>query len=297
MKATEKKIGLIYLVITICLFSTFEVTSKGLSAHMGPTQITFTRFLIGGIVLLPFAIARMARKRIRLTGIDFAKAGALGIVNIVISMGLIQWGLVYANASVSAALFSVNPLFVMLFARPLLGERITAPKAAGLLLGIAGIAILFADGVSEKTSTPFGLVLILASSVCFALYTVLGKKLITRDVDSLIVTTFSFLIGSACMVPIQLAMNVPLIPDVMPVMPQLLYMSVAITGIAYVTYFEGLSRLDAGAGSTLYFAKPAMASLLAVALLGERVSAQMVIGILVVAAGIFAAQTGKNKSA
>lgn len=296
MKPSGKTVGVLCLILTILLFSTFEVTSKTLSPHLGPTQITFTRFLIGGLVLLPFALLRLRRKHIRLTARDFGKFAVLGIVNIVVSMGLIQLGLVYTNASVCAVLFSINPLFVTLFARFILGERITAQKIIGLSLGILGIVVLFVDSLAQKTSTALGLGLILASSVCFSFYTVLGKKIITKDVDSLIVTTFSFLIGSVAMLPVQLALGVPLFPDVAPVVPQLLYMSVIVTGLAYVTYFEGLSRLEAGAGSTLYFAKPALAALLAALILHERVGANLVVGIVVIAAGIFIAQFGFVKS-
>jgi len=290
MIKSKKNIGLLYLALTIVLFSTFEVASKMLSPYMKPTQITFYRFMIGGLVLLPFALVRIAKKKIILTYMDFIKFTILGVVNIVISMGLIQLGLVYANASVCAVLFSINPLFVMLFARFLLNEKITVPKLAGLAFGVAGIVILFLDSMARKTSTLTGLILILASAICFAFYTVLGKKLITEKVDSLIVTTFSFLIGSVFMIPIQMVIAVPLFPDVSSVIPQLLYMSIMVTGLAYVTYFEGLSRLEAGAGSMLYFAKPALASLLAIIVLHETVGIKLVFVIVFVAVGIFIAQ-------
>lgn len=295
MKLSEKGIGLAFLTVTICLFSTFEVTSKFLSPYMLPTQITFTRFFIGGMILLPFAVHRMVRKRGYPSPRDYAKFALLGIVNIVISMGLIQLGLVYTNASVCAVLFSINPLFVSLFARAILHERITARKLAGLVLGIVGMVMLFIDGVASKTSTIFGMSLILASSVFFAFYTVLGKRIITKDVDSVIVTAFSFVFGSACMIPVQIALNIAIVPNVSAVIPELLYMSLFVTGMAYVTYFAGLSRQEAGAGSMLYFAKPALASLLAGALLHDRIGARMISGMAVIAVGIFVAQTNGRK--
>lgn len=290
MGTQEKRVGYLSLIVTICLFSTFEVTSKFLSPHMLPIQISFTRFFLGGLVLLPFAIHRLVRSRIRLRLGDFIKFAVLGLVNIVVSMGLIQLGLVYTNASVCAILFSVNPLFVMLFARIILKESLSLPKIIGLSLGILGLAILFIDSLAQKTSTPFGLLLILGSAICFALYTVLGKRLINKELDSLIVTSFSFIIGSAFLIPIQLAMGISLVPDVAAVIPQVLYVSIFVTGIAYVCYFEGLSRLEAGAGSMLYFAKPALASILSVAILHERVGIRLIVGIVVIAMGIFVAQ-------
>lgn len=284
-------IGLVCLIITIILFSTFEVTSKFLSPCMRPTQITFTRFLIGGLILLPFTMYKMKQKNIRLSQNTILYIALLGFLNIVVSMGLIQLGLVYANASVSAVLFSINPLFVVLFAKPLLGEHITINKVLGLLLGLLGVSILFMDSITKKTSTLYGLLLILGAALCFALYSVVGKKVMNRNsIGSLEMTTFSFLFGSILMVPLQLAIGVPLIPKIQNVLPQLLYMSVVVTGIAYVLYFEGLSRLDAGAGSMLYFAKPALAALLAALILKETLSIHLVIGIIIIAVGILISQ-------
>lgn len=289
--AGSRSIGLACLVITILLFSTFEVVSKFLSPHMNPLQITFTRFVIGGAVLLPFALYRMKRIHLVLSKTDFIYIGMLGFINIVVSMGLIQLGLVYTNASVCAVLFSVNPLFVVLFAKPMLGERITINKSIGLFLGLSGVTILFFESLSRKTSTVYGLLLISGAALFFALYTVMGKKVINeRGIDSLVVTAFSFLIGSIFLVPVQLLLRSPMFPDVSAVIPHLLYMSIAITGIAYVLYFEGLSRLEAGAGSMLYFAKPAIASVLAIIVLHERPGINLFIGIAVIAAGILISQ-------
>ena len=286
--------GIACLSMTIALFSTFEVTSKFLSPHMSPVQITFSRFLIGGLILLPFAVLRMKRRAIGLTPRDLGNCALLGFVNIVVSMGLIQLGLVYANASICAVLFSVNPLFVVIFAKILLGERITPQKVAGLACGVIGVVVLFFDSVSSKTSTWQGLVLILGSAVFFALYTVMGKKIINGRLDSLIVTAVSFLAGSLFLVPVMLLLGVPFVPDYRPVAAELLYMSIAVTGIAYVLYFEGLSRLEAGAGSMLYFAKPALASVLAIAILGERPGVNLLAGIAVIAAGIFLSQLNRG---
>lgn len=293
----SRLIGWLYLAVTVLIFSTFEITSKFLSPVMQPMQITSTRFLIGGLFLLPFTLFKMNKNHIRFSLSDWLVIGMLGLVNIVVSMGLLQLGLVYANASISAVLFSANPLFVVIFSRFVLGEKITLNKIAGLALGLLGIFILFTDSLQNKTATGFGLLLIAASALFFALYSVLGKKLMNqRKIGSLEITTFSFIIGSALMVPLQLFLNVPLIPaikgsSVLPV----LYMSIVVTGIAYVLYFEGLSRLEAGAGSMLYFAKPALASVLAVLILKESISVNLVLGIVVIAAGIFISQMISRK--
>lgn len=297
-KPGSEAVGVLCLAATILLFSSFEVTSKLLSPPLAPLQITLSRFAIGGLALLPFALGRMARRGWRLTGRAAAGAALLGFVNIVVSMGLVQLGISYSSASASAALFSANPLLVVFFARPLLGERITAAKIGGAVLGLSGAAIILGGGFSAGTRDGLGLLLVAGAAAAFALYTVLGKRIIAASgLDSLAVTAFSFVAGSAMLVPIMLAAGVPLVPDAAPVLPQLLYMSLAVTGLAYVLYFEGLSRLEAGAGSMLYFAKPALAAIIAALVLGEKPGWPLFLGMLVIASGILLSlRGGRNRA-
>ena len=283
--------GIINLILAIALFSTFEVTSKIIGQKMSPNQITFTRFFIGGLVLLPFAIIKIKTTKIKLKIHDYVNMGILGIVNIVISMGLIQFGLLYTNASVCAILFSINPLFVVLFARIMEKEKITINKIIGLLLGIIGVILLFYDSINKKTSNILGLILILSSAICFSFYTVLGKKITNQmKIGSLITTSISFLFGSIALIPICIVSKDSVIPNTEGILVYVLYMSIIVTGIAYVFYFNGLSKIGAGLGSMMYFAKPALASIFSVIILGEVISLNMIFGIVIIGVGIFISQ-------
>ena len=59
---SKKQIGFVCIVLATILFSLMEVTLKGVSAHFHPFQLNFTRFLIGGLVLLPFALRALRRR-------------------------------------------------------------------------------------------------------------------------------------------------------------------------------------------------------------------------------------------
>lgn len=53
----------IYIISAIILFSTMEIALKQIAGDFNPMQLTLTRFLIGGIFLIPFAVNRMKKKR------------------------------------------------------------------------------------------------------------------------------------------------------------------------------------------------------------------------------------------
>lgn len=140
--------------------------------------------MLGGLVLLPFAAIRMKNRKAH-AAIDCR------------------------NLSTSAVIFSSNPVFVALFAWLILSERIHSSKIIGMLVGIAGVIILFSDRLGLSFASAEGPLLIFGSAVVFALYTVLGKRLTLGGTDSLVMTSLSFTAGSLMLLPAMLIMKIP----------------------------------------------------------------------------------------
>lgn len=283
---TKQTKGFIYLCITVILFSTFEVASKLVGSGLHPLQISFLRFILGGLVLLPFAVIRMKRRGVKLTLRLAAETSLLGFVNIVVSMGLIQYGLLYANASTSAVIFSSNPVFVALFAWLILGEKIDIFKILGMGVGIVGVILLFSDKLGLSAASALGPLLVMGSAVVFALYTVLGKRLTVKGMDSLVMTSLSFIAGSLMLLPAMLVMKIPVLAFDAALVPLILYLGIAVSGIAYMSYFYGLANVNTSTGSLIYFVKPVLAALFSVIILHESLNTRFYAGTAVIIAGL-----------
>ncbi|MBQ3520841.1 MAG: DMT family transporter, partial [Firmicutes bacterium] len=105
-----------FVVLTALLFSTMEVACKVAGNGLDPLQLTFIRFLVGGLILLPFGIAEIKKKGISLNYIDILKLLGVGTIGIPISMVLFKIGIMNCNASSLSVMFSINPLFTMVCA-------------------------------------------------------------------------------------------------------------------------------------------------------------------------------------
>ena len=105
-----------FVVLTAFLFGTMEVALKLAGSEMDSFQLTFLRFMIGGILLLPFAIVEMRKNHVRLALKDFAYLLYVGILGIPLSMLFFQLGVMHSNAATASVLISINPLFTMIFA-------------------------------------------------------------------------------------------------------------------------------------------------------------------------------------
>ena len=91
--------GYVYIVLCATIFSFVEVVLKLTAGMFHPMQITALRFLIGGAVLLPFALRSMRARGARFTKRDAVFFALLGFLFVCVAMSIYQLGVVYAPAS------------------------------------------------------------------------------------------------------------------------------------------------------------------------------------------------------
>ena len=98
--------GYLYIVLCAVIFSTMEVMLKTVHGVFAPMQITCLRFLIGGILLIPFALRSMKKKGAAFTRADAGFFALTGFLCVAFSMVLYQMAVTYTKASVVAIIFS-----------------------------------------------------------------------------------------------------------------------------------------------------------------------------------------------
>lgn len=292
---------ILYLVVAILAFSSFETVSKPTAAFISPAQLTFYRFLIGGCMLLPFARRQQKQQNIRLGAKDYLKFAGLGFCLVCVSLNLAQYGITYANASMSAVIFSANPLFTTLFAVLILKEAISWRKLLGLGIGIVGLVTTCLHLFGQERADGrflFGIVLIVTGMLAFALYTVCSKA-VSGTCGSIVTITWSSILGALLMIPILVSGkgNNPFAFQLSAIVPEFLYLCLIGTALAYYCYFDAIAHVSTGLGSMSFFIKPGLASLLCAVVLGEPITANIIIGIILILCGLAVSlRTGKQKT-
>ena len=282
------------VVLGVIIFSTFEVVTKTMNGALTGMLLTCYRFLIGGLVLLPFGIRDMKKRKVSLTKKDVGILILLSFLLVTVCMTLAQYGIFYSGANISAVLFSSNPLFITLFAAWLLKEKLNVPKIAGLLIGIGGLVITCWHLLSDNhidAEYMMGVGITIIAMIIFCFYTVLNKKLIVSKIGPTASTAFTSVIGALTMVPIIgiqgiiTGTNTFAFP-IMDVFPQFLYCSIVGTGIAYLFYFTGLANVETSTGSMIFLIKPPLASIFATLFLNETITKNIVVGIVLILVGM-----------
>ena len=112
-----KKQNLAYVLFTAVGFAAMEPASKLLTDQINPLALTFFRFLIGSIMLLPMAVHALRRRRLTLTLRDLVGLAVRGILCVCVSMGLLQVAVFRArSAAMVAVVFCTNSVMTVLFA-------------------------------------------------------------------------------------------------------------------------------------------------------------------------------------
>ncbi len=210
----------------------------------------------------------------------------LGILNVCLSMLILQLAIYYGKASLAAVLVSANPLFVSIFAHFIVKEKLSLPQIIGLSLGIAGLVVIILGENQLQTSDyrnlSLGILLALVAAMNFGLYTVLTKKTIFRY-GNMLTNSISFICGASVLFVVGAILDHPVFfkPGLKDMLI-ILYLGLFITGIAYILYFEGMRGLTAGKASQYFFLKPVIATILAYAFLSESLTSMQIAGIVLI---------------
>ncbi len=276
----------LFCLLAILIWSSLEITGKLVGAGITPFALTAWRFVIGGLALLPFAIRQAGKNNIHITKSSILRISSLGILNVCVSMLLLQLSIFYGKASLSAVIVSMNPLFVSIFALLLINEKISRQQLLSLGLGFAGLMIIILSESELKTSSyrnlPMGIVFAVLASIIFGLYTVLTKSAVMRY-GNMLTNSVSFLSGGIILLGMSIIFGwQPLFSLNVNNLAFIGYLGLVITGLAYLLYFEGMKKISAAKASGFFFLKPALASILAYLILKETLTPGQIAGIILV---------------
>ncbi|SKB00105.1 Uncharacterized membrane protein [Caloramator quimbayensis] len=288
------KKGYIYILLSAFIFSTMEIISKIISNQINPYQLNFIRFLIGGLILLPFALLDIKKREIKLSKKDFLYFALTGFLCVVISMSFFQLSILYTKASIVAVVFSTNPVFTIPFAFFILKEKLNVKTIFSMILSIIGVVFIF-NPFGLKVDI-IGITLAVLAAISFSLYSIVGR--LRMDVyGNTVLTCFSFLIGDAFLLIILLIFKVPIFNGItIKILPHIIYLGVIVTGLGYLFYFTAIKETSVVTSSIVFFIKPALAPILSLILIGEKIPYNTIIGIIFILFGAYVMFSAKKRA-
>jgi drug/metabolite transporter (DMT)-like permease len=271
------------------------VATKAALQELAPATVIFSRFAMGTVVLV--VIARLRGRSLRPALDAWPMLALMGFVGIFVHQLLQVYGLTLTTAVKAGWLIGMIPIWTALLSAFFLKERFGIQKVVGLALGTIGAIVVVTRG--ELTTALFALptmrgdLLLLASTITWAVYTILGRGTLTR-LDSASATAVSMGFGSAMLAPIYFARGGwHEYASLSPVgWGALLFLGIGCSGLGYFFWFAALERLETSQVAAFLYLEAPVTLAAAVTLLGEPVAASTIVGGGLVLAGVYAVQRG-----
>ncbi|MEU3281898.1 DMT family transporter [Streptomyces antibioticus] len=264
-------------------------TAATFAPDVGPLAIGAVAMGLGGLLQALVAAPRIRREAAGLR----ARRGAMLLGALAVGIyPLAFYSSMHLAGVATGTVVSIGsaPLASALIERTVDGRRLTRRWTTGAALGLAGTVLLCAAeaahastgaGAGSAGPTVLGVGLGLVAGFTYALYSWAAHRLISHGVGSSAAMGAVFGIGGLVLMPVLLATGAPLL-DSWSNAAVGTYMSLVPMFLGYVLFGWGLAHVPASTATTLSLLEPAVAAVLAVVVVGERLPLPGWVGVALV---------------
>jgi drug/metabolite transporter (DMT)-like permease len=213
----------------------------------------------------------------------------MGITGVTLFYIFFNLALLYTPASLGAMIQGFIPVCIALLAAIFLKEKLSGLQVAGILLSVAGVAVIgfLADAGKDAATSMKGNIYMLLSVIVWAVYTIISKKV--THIDSLIITSWSSFIGTLFLVPVAVWENRHTGFPAISVNGWLsiLYLGAVASAACYFLYNKSLETLTASEVGNFINLDPVIGLIFALLTLPEHINTLQVAGGVLVLLGIY----------
>lgn len=294
-----------YIALCGILWSGFEVATKFIAGQFNPIQFTFSRELLGGLVLLPLTFRELKRRGLAVNGKMIRRLLPLSFFGQALNLTFNQLAIIYAPATAVSSIACCNPIFVAFFVWLFLREQLTQNKIISLAAAVIGIVFIVAPWNLEISI--IGVLLAVMTPVFFSISSVFTRK-VSTEYGGIVVTSICLLLGSMELIGFSMLTHIPPVGRIFSslgwdiftgipffegytweTLPYVFYTYVISTGFGFCCYYVAMEKSNATYASLAFFLKPVISPIYAYFLLGEITAVHSLIGgaILILALAIF----------
>lgn len=286
----DRSAYLLLLGMAVCFGGTWPAGKLAVE-EVEPFTVAAARFMIATVLLALWVGLRHGP--IRAPGrADLPLVLAMGATAVAGYNIFFLYGLELAPATDGAIIVpGFAPVFTVLLGWAVLRERVSRSVVAGLALAFAGLVAVVGPGGSIDADRLAGAALFVAGAFCWGIYLLIGRPAIARF-GAVRSTLYATATGTAMLIPLSLAergwrdLENAEADGWLPI----LYLAVFGTVVAFVLFYEGVSRIGPARAASFAMLVPIFGVLSSVALLGEKLRINLVVGGAAIIAGLWLIQ-------
>lgn len=257
-------------------------------AEVPPLSIVLARVGLAAVALL--LVLRLIGQAMPRDRRVWAAFFGMGLLNNLIPFSLIFWGQIRIGSGLAAILNATTPLFTVLVAHVLTAdEKLTPKRLAGVLLGLAGVAVMIGpQALGGLGGEVLAQLAVLGAALSYGFATIFGRRF--RALPPMVTATGQVSATSLMMLPLVCLVDQPWSLPVpgWATLLSLVGLALLSTALAYVLYFKLLARVGATSTALVTLLIPPSAMLLGHLVLAEALSLRAWLGMALIALGLIA---------
>jgi drug/metabolite transporter (DMT)-like permease len=275
-------------LLLVCFFwGTTWVASKEAVSHMPALQMAGLRQFFGGTLYILFFLLKGAKFP---TGKEWRTILVLGFLNFTLSNGLSTWGVKFISAGLGSIIGAIFPLWLVIIGLFAAHTKLNKKTIIGLLIGFAGICIIFYEHLNDFFigDFRFGIFLSLAATWSWAFGTLYTKKH-AASFNPYFSLGLQMLISGIALIGISHISNNALPYKEIPWQSWagIAYLVIFGSVISFIAYLYALQNLPTEQVSIYAYINPIVAVLLGWMLFGEVLTSFIIAGVLVTLYGVY----------
>ena len=266
-----------YPLLAIFIWAGNTVINKLAVGAIYPTEISFYRWLLAGLLFTPFLLKPVIANWPVIRP-NLGKIFILGLLGMVIYQSLAYFAAALTSATNMGIILSLMPLMVLAMSIISLGQRLTAGALVGAVLSFAGVLVVVSNGSVEVLlahGLNLGDAMMLIATLAYAIYSTLLKKWQLR-LPPLQMLYLQVLVAIVVLFPLYLVS-----PKVGPNLHNIglvLYACVLASMLAPLAWMKAVAVLGPSRTSLFFNLLPLITALIAAGVLNEQLHAYHVIG-------------------
>ena len=278
------------LVLTTLFWSGNFVISRGMHAAIPPMALSFWRWALAFLILAFFGMRHLrAEKKLAMQHKNFLiLQGLLGVTGF---NSLIYLAMQTTTAINAALVNSCTPIIIVLISWARFKDRLSRRQCLGVAISLCGVLLIISHGdLSTLLKQQFnsGDILVFLAACLWAFYSV-NLKNYPRGLHPLAYQTAIAMVGLTALLPLyllEIASGKTLLVTPGSVMT-IIYVAVFASVLAFIFWNRAVSMLGANIAGPFIHLMPAFSTILAVFFLGETLTQNHLMAILLIFGGIF----------
>jgi terminal-alkyne amino-acid exporter len=258
--------------------------------QLSPVSLTLLRWMIVSAAFLALypvigkAKAKFERK-------DFPRLLMVALTSVAIYHLSLNFSEQIVNASLAGLLISLAPLFTVVLSALVLHEKIGVRVKIGLLVAIAGAAVISSPDLSLGSGSLLGPLLVVLSAFSSAVFAVASKPLVGKY-GPFPVAIWTAVLGTAILLPLIPLVSPNIVQEAVSLSVKgwtaVLYLSLLSTVIANMIFYTLVGRQVVSRLTVQLYIVPLVSVIGGVLILGEQLGVTTVVGgaMLLLAVGL-----------